>query len=75
MRFKQLLPIVVITFFLTSCAYFPVPGSYREALDCYDSTYTGIDTLINIHGFYREMEVYDHTGLSKKVDGKWVKLG
>jgi hypothetical protein len=71
--FNSVLIAPLICFY--SCAYWPVPQSYRLAMDCYDSTYTGIDTLIEIHGYYRDMKVYDHTGWSKKVEGQWVECG
>ena len=64
--------VTVLIFF--SCS-FPIPRKLKREFNCYTGQYTGLDTLINIHGFYSEMVIRDHTGLSGMKDGKFQKLG
>lgn len=44
-------------------------------MNCYDSTYTGLDTMINIHGYYTQMNVSDKHGKFKYVNGELVEIG
>ena len=67
------LNIYLIALFAFSC--FPVPRRFKQEFNCYTGQYTGLDTLINIHGFYNKMTIHDHTGSSGMKDGKYQKLG
>ncbi|MDR2906548.1 MAG: hypothetical protein LBU91_00975 [Bacteroidales bacterium] len=55
MKAKILLMISACT--LSACAYYPrIPKSVKKSFTyCYDNKYTGIDTLINTNGYYKEM--------------------
>ena len=66
--------MAIVVFFLISCSY-PVPKRLKRELNCYADSYTGLDTLINTHGYYSRMVVHDHTGLSGMKDGKFQPLG
>lgn len=59
---------------LFSCS-FPVPQKFKENFECFSGKYTGLDTLINTHGFYTQMFVIDNTGLSTWKNGKRVEMG
>ncbi len=71
--------ILILSFFLlNSCVglyNYPVPSRFKRAMNCYDSAYTGLDTLINIHGYYSKMEIRDKKGLYGYENGKRVELG
>ena len=61
---------------LSSCAInYPVPNRLRKELNCYTGEYTGLDTLINIHGYYTQKIVLDHRGLYKKINGEFKEIG
>ena len=58
MKRKRTLLLVIPLAFLMSACYIniPIPASIQNSFTYrYDGSYTGIDTLINIDGYYREM--------------------
>jgi len=61
MKRKRTLLLVIPLAFLMSACYIniPIPASIQNSFTYrYDGSYTGIDTLINIDGYYREMALY-----------------
>lgn len=67
--------VVILTAFgLYSCK-FPVPHRLTRELDCYTKNNTGLDTLINIHGFYTKMVINENEGILGMRHGKFQKLG
>ena len=56
---KMILIIIIYVCVTSSCG--SIPKSIRNAVAfCYTNTYTGIDTLINIEGYYSNMIFYDN---------------
>ena len=72
---RQLI-ICLMAFSFFSCRW-PVPHMLKQEFNCYTGQYTGLDTLINTHGFYETMTIRDYTGMniSGMKDGKYQKLG
>lgn len=68
-----ILTLIVIEFCL-SCT-FPVPRRYKEDFGCFEEKYTGLDTLINIKGFYSKMEIHDHRDWYGMKNGKYQRIG
>ena len=54
---------------------YPVPTRFQSAMNCYDSTYTGLGTLINIQGYYSSAYFRDNKGVYGYVNGKYQELG
>lgn len=49
---------------------------YKHKLPCYTGINPGLDTLINIHGFYRQREIRDMRGIQKYDHrGQLVEMG
>jgi hypothetical protein len=65
--------LCLISFIACSCLF--VPRRFKKEFDCYTGNYTGLDTLINTHGFYKKMVINDFTGVSGMKDGKIQQLG
>jgi hypothetical protein len=63
---------IALSFF--SCS-FSVPNKLRQELNCYNGNYTGLDTLINVHGYYTKMTIRDQRGGYGMKDGKYQQLG
>ena len=56
---KIKLALIVCTCLMLSCC--SIPRHIKNAFtNCYANTYTGLDTLINIDGYYGEMIFYDN---------------
>lgn len=63
--------LFIISISFLSCAYFSTPLRIRNGLKyCYNNEYNGIDTLLNIHGYYK-CGIIIHEINSK---GKYVPL-
>lgn len=61
--------------FTISCS-FPVPRKFKDQLGCYTGMNSGLDTLINVHGFYTRTVISDKRGLYKwDKDGKFKEIG
>jgi hypothetical protein len=67
--------IPLILFLCISCINSNVPTGLREDMKCYSGENTGLDSIINTDGFYREMRVSDQRGVYKVVDGKSIEIG
>jgi hypothetical protein len=67
---------LVLLIAITSCS-FPVPQKFVKQFDCYSGKSTGLDTIINIHGYYRRLSIIDNrgSGLSTWKNGKLVEVG
>jgi hypothetical protein len=66
---KQVISFLLFLNLLFFSCSFPVPQRFRDALACYNGNYTGLDTLINTHGFYTKLILSDNGGLSDRMDG------
>jgi len=57
-RVKVFLMILVCTLSVSACFY-RIPTSIKNSFTyCYSNKYTGIDTLVNIDGYYKETRLY-----------------
>ncbi|HEY5823249.1 MAG TPA: hypothetical protein VIT44_02720 [Cyclobacteriaceae bacterium] len=69
---KQIYVIIIILGTLISCSNYPVPIKLRKDLDCHNGKYTGLDTIINIQGFYTnkiyEWKEFEYHGSSYALD-------
>lgn len=70
---RILLP-ALLAISLYTCMY-PVPRRIKRQINCFTGSYTGLDTMINIHGFYRKMSINENRGLLGWKDGKLQKVG
>ena len=58
---RNILIILSFALLMFNCSLIiPIPKSIENSFTyCFDGKYTGIDTLINIHGFYKETVIYN----------------
>jgi|GEM_PF-1476635 len=50
---KKIVCFLLVMTSLTSCVYFSVPSKLEKEFNfCYTNRYTGLDTLLNIEGYY-----------------------
>jgi len=74
MKSLFLLTFVLISISCAGLVDYPVPIRFKSSLNCYDSVYTGIDTLINIQGYYSSAYFRDNKGVYGYVNGKYQEL-
>lgn len=52
-----------VVLFLIVSGCLPMPRTFKSELGCFDDTFTGLDSLINLKGVYREMQIVDNRGM------------